>query len=78
MEDLVKLIIDKFEKEDRTGEMERQLEKIVKMEDDFVKEFKKEKWNEYFDLDGEKLCYHGMRIEQVVRVAIKVLKEIYK
>ena len=78
MENLVQLILDKFYEEERTGEMERQLEKIVQMENKFVKEFSKEKWKEYFDLDMEAGFFHVMEIDQVIRVAIKVLKEIYK
>ena len=78
MESLVQLILDKFYEEERTGEMERQLEKIVQMEDRFVKEFSKEKWKEYFDLDLEVGFFHVMEIDQVIRVAIKVIKEIYK
>ena len=78
MKNLVELILEKFENEGRNGECERQLDVVVQQEEKFVKEFSKEKWKEYFDLDGEKLKYHGMRLEHVIEVAIKVLQEIYK
>ena len=78
MKNLIKLIMEKFEDEGRNGESERQLDLVVKKENEFVKDFSKEKWKEYFDLDGEKLVYHGMRLEHAIEVAIKVLQEIYK
>ena len=78
MKNLVELILEKFENEGRNGECERQLDVVVQQEEKFVKGFSKEKWKEYFDLDGEKLKYHGMRLEHAIEVAIKVLQEIYK
>ena len=78
MKNLVELILEKFENEGRNGECERQLDVVVQQEEKFVKEFSKEKWKEYFDLDSEKLKYHGMRLEHAIEVAIKVLQEIYK
>ena len=78
MKNLVELILEKFENEGRNGECERQLDVVVQQEEKFVKGFSKEKWNEYFDLDGEKFKYHGMRLEHAIEVAIKVLQEIYK
>ena len=41
MDELVKIILDKFEQTDRTGEFERQLDKVVEKETQFVKEFSK-------------------------------------
>ena len=78
MKNLVELILEKFENEGRNGECERQLDVVVQQEEKFVKEFSKEKWKEYFDLDSEKLKYHWMRLEHAIEVAIKVLQEIYK
>ena len=78
MDDLVKIILDKFEQTDRTGEIERQLDKVVEKETQFVKEFSKEKWVEYFDLSGEIITYHSMRLEQAIRIAVQVCKKIYK
>ena len=78
MDDLVKIILDKFEQTDRTGEIERQLDKVVEKETQFVKEFSKEKWVEYFDLSGEILTYHGMRLEQAIEIAVQVCKKIYR
>ena len=78
MENLLQLILDIYYEEKRTGEMERQLNKIVEMEEKFVKEFSKEKWKEYFDLDEAKGSFFVLELEQVIRTAIKVLKEIYK
>lgn len=78
MDDLVKIILDKFEQTDRTGEIERQLDKVVEKETQFVKEFSKEKWVEYFDLSGEILSYHCMRLEQAIKIAVQICKKIYR
>lgn len=78
MDILINLIMGKVEEEDRDGKAERQLGIIVKKEDEFLKDFSKEKRSQYLDLEMEKLKYQGMETEQAVRVAIKILKEIYK
>lgn len=78
MENLVQLILDTYYEEKRTGEMIQQLNKVALLEEKFLKGFSKEKWNEYFDLDIEIGCFHILEVEQVIRTAIKVLKEIYK
>ena len=78
MENLVQLILDTYYEEKRTGETIQQLNKVALLEEKFIKDFSKEKWTEYFDLDIEVGCFHIMEVEQVIRVATKVLKEIYK
>ena len=50
----------------------------VKLNEQFVKEFSKEKWVEYFYLSGEILTYHSMRLEQAIEIAVQVCKKIYK
>ena len=78
MDELVKIILDKFEQTDRTGEFERQLDKVVEKGTQFVKEFSKEKRGEYFDLSGETLSYHCMRFEQAIKIAVQICKKIYR
>ena len=43
-----------LEEQKITAEEQLQLNKICDLEDKFVKEFSKDKWKEYFDLDIEK------------------------
>lgn len=78
MDNLIELVWSKLEETKRTGEMERQLDKVVKMEDKFTKEFSKDKFGEYIDLSFETLVYEGMKIEQAIKVTIEVLKDIQK
>lgn len=78
MENLAQMILNIHYDEKNTGEMERQLIKLVSLEEKFVEELSDEKRDEYFNLDNEKGVFHIMEVEQVIRTAIKVLKEIYK
>ncbi len=78
MDNLIELVWSKLEETKRTGEMERQLDKVVKIEDKFTKEFSKDKFKEYLDLSFEMLAYQGMEVEQAIRVTIEVMKDIYK
>ena len=78
MDNLIEFVWSKLEETKRTGEMERQLDKVVKMEDKFTKEFSKDKFKEYLDLSFEMLAYQGMEVEQAIRITIEVMRDIYK
>ena len=78
MDNLVDLVWNKLEDIKRTGEMERQLDKIIELEKKFTKEFSKDKFSEYLNLSSEIHTYECMNIEQSIRVAIEMLKEIYR
>ena len=51
---VLQLVRDTLENEKIRAEEQLQLNKICELEDKFVKDFSKEKWREYFDLDIEK------------------------
>ena len=78
MDDLIDLILDKLEEAGRNGECERQLRKVVKKEDEYLKGISKEKWNEYMSLEKEKHIYQSIELRQALEVAISLLKKLYK
>lgn len=51
---VLQLVKDTLEAEKLSAEVQLQLTKIYELEDVLVKEFSKDKWREYFDLDIEK------------------------
>ena len=60
-----------------SAEYELQLTKIVELENKFTKDFSKDKWREYFNLDLAIGELHSIEIEQVVEFVIKILKEFH-
>ena len=60
-----------------TAEEQLQLNKICELEDKFVKDFSKDKWKEYFDLDVEKGQLHNLEIDQVIKVTYEVCKKLF-
>ena len=66
-----------LENEKRTAEEQLQLNKICELEDKFVKDFSKEKWKEYFDLDIEKGRLHNLEIDKVIKITYKICKELF-
>ena len=77
MESLVQLIFDTYYKEKWTGEMIQQLNKVALLEEKFIKDFSKEKWNEYFNLDIKKGQLHNLEIDHVIEITYKVCKELF-
>ena len=78
MDNLIELVWSKLEETKRTGEMERQLDKVVKVEEKFTKEFSKDKFKEYLDLSFEIGAYQCMEVEQAIKITIEVMRDIYK
>ncbi len=70
MNHVLQLVRDILESEKMSAEMQLQLNKICELEDAFVKEFSKEKWKEYFNLDIE--------IDHVIEITYKVCKNLFK
>ena len=54
LNNVLQLVKDILENEKLSAEEQLQLNKICELEDVFVKNFPKEKWQEYFNLDIEK------------------------
>ena len=57
---------------------ELQLIKICEKEDAFVKDFSKDKWREYFDLDVEKGQLVNLQIDQAIIITYEICKKIFK
>lgn len=73
-ETLIEFIKEKYYEEKMTAEYKLQLTKIVELEDKFTKDFSKDKWREYFNLDMEKDQLHSLEIDQILEFAIRILK----
>ena len=78
MDELVNLVYEQLEKEKETGEMVKQLHKVVKMYEDLNKDLSKEQQDKLFELDWEENIFSAMELDQAIRVAIEVIKKIYK
>lgn len=77
MKHVLQLARDILESEKMTAEMQLQLKKICELEDVFVKDFSKDKWEEYFNLDIEKGQLHNLEIDHVIEITYKVCKELF-
>ena len=78
MNHVLQLVRDILESEKMSAEMQLQLTKLCELEDAFVKDFSKEKWKEYFNLDIEKGQLHNLEIDHVIEITYKVCKELLK
>lgn len=70
----LQLVKDTLENEKLSAEEQLQLTKICELEDEFVKDFSKEKWQEYFNLDIEKGQLVNLQIDHVVEITYNVGK----
>lgn len=75
-ETLIEFIKEKFYEQKMSAEYKLQLTKIVELEDKFTKDFSKDKWREYFNLDLEKSQLHLIEIDQILNFAIEFIKEV--
>ena len=75
---VLQLVKDTLENEKLSTEEQLQLTKICELEDEFVKDFSKEKWQEYFNLDIEKGQLVNLQIDHVVEITYNVVKELIK
>ena len=73
---LAEMIREKYYEEKMTAEYRLQLNKVVEMEDKFLKGFSKDKWKEYLYLDIEKGQLHSIEVDQIIEFVISLLKEI--
>lgn len=71
---LTEMIRKKYYEEKTSAEYKLQLNKVVEMEDKFLKLFSKDKWKEYLYLDIEKGQLHSVEVDQIIELIIKFLK----
>lgn len=76
-ETLTHFIKEKYYEQKMSAEYQLQLTKIVELEDKFTKDFSKEKWREYFNLDLEKCQLQSLEIDLILDFAIKIYKELF-
>ncbi len=70
---LAEMIKEKYYEEKMTADYKLQLNKVVEMEDKFLKDFSKNKWKEYLYLDIEKGQLHSLEVDQIIEFVIKFL-----
>ncbi len=77
MKHIIEIVMNILESEKRSAETQLQLNKICELEDGFTKDFSKEKWHEYINLDNEKGLLRSLEIDHVIEITYKVCKEIF-
>ena len=70
---LAEMIREKYYEEKMSAEYKLQLNRVVEMEDKFIKGFSKDKWKEYLYLDIEKGQLHSIEVDQIIEFVIKFL-----
>lgn len=75
-ETLIEFIKEKYCEQKMSAEYELQLTKIVELEKKFSKDFSKDKWREYFNLDLAIGELHSIEIEQIIEFTCKIFKEL--
>ena len=73
-ETLIEFIKEKYYEQKMSVKYELQLTKIVELENKFTKDFSKDKWREYFNLDLAIGELHSIEIEQVIGFVIETVK----
>ena len=75
-ETLVEFIKEKYYEQKMSAEYELQLTKIIELENKFTKDFSKDKWREYFNLDLAVGKLHSIEIEQILDFATEILHNL--
>ena len=70
---LAKMIKEKYYEEKMAADYKLQLNKVVELEDKFLKDFSKDKWKEYLYLDIEKGQLHSIEVDQIIELVINLL-----
>ena len=70
---LAEMIREKYYEEKMSAEYKLQLNKVVEIEDKFLKDFSKDKWKEYLYLDIEKGQLHSIEVDQIIKFVVKFL-----
>ena len=73
---LAEMIREKYYEEKMSAEYKLQLNKVVELEDKFLKDFPKDKWKEYLYLYIEKGQLHSIGVDLIVFICVFYLKII--
>ena len=71
---LAEMIREKYYEEKLTADYKLQLNRVVELEDKFLKDFSKDKWKEYLYLDIEKGQLHSIEVDQIIDFVINLLQ----
>ena len=77
MKHIIDIVMSILESGKQSAETQLQLNKVCELEDAFTKDFSKEKWKEYLDLDLEKGQLHSLEIDHVVEITFKICNELF-
>ncbi len=72
-ETFIEFIKEKYYEQKMSAEYKLQVTKIVKLENNFTKDFSKDKWREYFNLDLAVGELHFIEINQILNFAIEII-----
>jgi nuclear transport factor 2 (NTF2) superfamily protein len=78
MDDIIEMIKVAYSEQKMTDEYKFQLNEICEAEDEFIKEFDKGKWKEYFDLELVKGELWLIELDSVIRFVFEFIKNLYK
>ena len=70
---LAEMIREKYYEKNMSAEYKLQLNKVVELEDKFLKDFSKDKWKKYLYLDIEKGQLHSIEVDHIIEFVIKFL-----
>ncbi|MBQ8886266.1 MAG: hypothetical protein IJY61_01015 [Candidatus Gastranaerophilales bacterium] len=73
---LAEMIREKYYEEKMTAEYKLQLNKVVKLENKFLKNFSKDKWKEYLYLDIEKSQLHSIEVDQIIDFTLSFFNKL--
>ena len=76
MKHIIDIVMSILESGKQSAETQLQLNKVCELEDAFTKDFSKEKWKEYLDLDMKKGQLHSLEIDHIIQITYEVCKEI--
>jgi len=71
---LTEMIKEKYYEQKMSAKYKLQLNKVVELEDKFLKDFSKDKWKEYLYLDIEKGQLHSIEVDQIIEFVISLFK----
>ncbi len=75
---LIEFIEEKYYEQKMSAEYELQLTKIIELENKFTKDFSKDKWREYFNLDLAVGKLHSIEIEQIIIFCYKIYNQLFR
>ena len=75
-ETLIEFIKEKYYEQKMSAEYKLQLTKIIELEKQFTKNFSKDKWHEYFNLDLAIGELHSIEIGQIIEFVIETVKSL--